>query len=183
MDEGTVAREGTEDIESLQRLRRWVLVGLCGIGLLAATDLVLDRPSTLWSAHVLLEFSIVALTLGGALFLWRGWRRTAVDLGEARLDVAQLAQEAEAWRQKATTAVEGFARAVDDELLRWGLTPAEREVALLLLQGSGHKQIAAATGRSERTVRQHAVAVYQKSGLGGRAELAAYFLRGLRLPS
>jgi len=49
-----------------------------------------------------------------------------------------------------------------------------------LLKGQGHKQIAAATGRSERTVRQHAVAVYQKSGLGGRAELAAFFLDSLR---
>jgi len=64
----------------------------------------------------------------------------------------------------------------------WGLTPAEREVALLLLKGQSHKQIAYTTGRSERTVRQHAVAVYQKSGLSGRAELAAFFLEDLLLP-
>ena len=65
----------------------------------------------------------------------------------------------------------------------WQLTPSEREVALLLLKGQGHKQIAAATGRSERTVRQHAVVVYQKSGLQGRAELAAFFLEDLAVPS
>jgi hypothetical protein len=40
---------------------------------------------------------------------------------------------------------------------------------------------AARTSRSERTVRQHAVSIYQKSGLGGRAELAAFFLEGVRL--
>jgi hypothetical protein len=34
-------------------------------------------------------------------------------------------------------------------------------------------------GRSERTVRQHAVSVYEQSGIGGRAELAAFFLQGL----
>jgi DNA-binding NarL/FixJ family response regulator len=50
------------------------------------------------------------------------------------------------------------------------------------MKGHGHKQIAAASGRSERTVRQHAVAVYQKSGLQGRAELAAFFLEDLMVP-
>ena len=45
--------------------------------------------------------------------------------------------------------------------------------ALGLLAGRSHKAIAYATGRSERTVRQHAVADYEKSGLAGRAELAA----------
>ena len=51
-----------------------------------------------------------------------------------------------------------------------------------MLKGRSHKQIAFATGRSERTVRQHAVAVYQKSGLNGRAELAAFFLEDILLP-
>jgi hypothetical protein len=32
-------------------------------------------------------------------------------------------------------------------------------------------------------VRQHAVAVYRKSGLAGRAELAAFFLEDLLLPA
>jgi hypothetical protein len=45
-----------------------------------------------------------------------------------------------------------------------------------------HKQIAARTGRSERTVRQHAVSVYERSGIGGRAELAAFYLQGLLPP-
>jgi DNA-binding NarL/FixJ family response regulator len=51
------------------------------------------------------------------------------------------------------------------------------------LKGHGHKQIAALTGRGERTVRQHAVTVYQKSGLRGRAELAAFFLEGVLIPA
>jgi len=38
------------------------------------------------------------------------------------------------------------------------------------------------SGRRERTVRQHAVAVYRKSGLSGRAELSAFFLEDLLLP-
>jgi DNA-binding NarL/FixJ family response regulator len=71
---------------------------------------------------------------------------------------------------------------VDEQFRDWQLTPAERDVALMLLKGYGHKEVAALTGRSERTVRQHAVAVYQKSGLQGRAELAGFFLEDLVLP-
>jgi DNA-binding NarL/FixJ family response regulator len=50
------------------------------------------------------------------------------------------------------------------------------------LKGRSHKEIAYISGRSERTVRQHAVSVYQKSHLGGRAELAAFFLDDVTLP-
>ena len=44
-------------------------------------------------------------------------------------------------------------------------------------------KVAALSGKSERTVRQHAVAVYRKSGLGGRAQLAAFFFEDMLLPS
>ena len=57
------------------------------------------------------------------------------------------------------------------------------KAAVKTVKGKSHKAIAYETGRSERTVRQHAVTVYQKSGLAGRAELAAFFLEGLVLPS
>jgi len=63
------------------------------------------------------------------------------------------------------------------------LSPVERETALLLLKGYGHKEIAGLQEKSERTVRQHAVAVYRKSGLSGRAELSAFFLEDLLLPA
>ena len=52
----------------------------------------------------------------------------------------------------------------------------------MLLKGYGHKEIAALTRRSERTVRQHAGVVYEKAGIAGRAELAAFFLNDLMLP-
>ena len=65
---------------------------------------------------------------------------------------------------------------------RLALTPTEKEVALLLLKGLGHREAADVMNRSERTVRQHAVAVYKKSGLSGRAELSAFFLEDLLLP-
>ena len=75
--------------------------------------------------------------------------------------------------------VDGLSLALDCQFDRWGLTPAEREVALYLLNGLGMRDVAAARGTSERTARKQALAVYAKAGLGGRAELAAFFLEAL----
>jgi DNA-binding NarL/FixJ family response regulator len=65
----------------------------------------------------------------------------------------------------------------------WGLTDAEADVAGLLLKGMAHKEIALLRGSSEATVRQHAAAVYRKSGLTSRAQLTAFFLEDLLAPS
>ena len=75
--------------------------------------------------------------------------------------------ERDAWRERATQSLQGLGRAVSQQFRDWELTPAEREVAVLLLKGQSHKEIATATGRSERTVRQHAIAAYHKAGVGG----------------
>jgi DNA-binding CsgD family transcriptional regulator len=164
-----------------------LLVGILALVVVAGvTDLALDRPTTIWSLHVAFELATILASLVGAVLLWRGWWRAARDLAGSRATLAatrrSLAErqaERDRWRQNAEAAVAGFGHAVDDQFQVWHLTPTEREVAFLLLQGHGHKQIAGRTGRSERTVRQHAVSVYQKSGLSGRAELAAYFLQDL----
>ena len=47
---------------------------------------------------------------------------------------------------------------------------------------SGHKEIASARSITEATARQQARAVYKKAGLGGRNDLAAFFLEDLLLP-
>ena len=83
---------------------------------------------------------------------------------------------------RAEHALEGMGRAIDVQFGTWQLTPAERDIALMLLKGYSHKLIAKETDRSPQTVRQHAAAVYRKAGLGGRAELSAFFLEELLLP-
>ncbi len=146
-------------------------------------DLILDAPERWTSPHAVFELSLTSIALATSLVLWRGWWRSKRTLRETRGVLATRAAERDAWRASAESALAGLGRAIDERFTAWGLTPAEREVAVLLLKGRSHKQIAYATGRSERTVRQHAVAVYQKSGLSGRAELAAYFLEDLMVPS
>ena len=94
----------------------------------------------------------------------------------------QRQAERDAWRHSAESALAGFSEAINRQFDAWHLTRAERDVALLILKGAGHKQAAAHLERSERTVRQHAVEVYRKAGLQGRAELSAFFLQDLMLP-
>ena len=147
-----------------------------------AVDLILDAPDTWLSFHVIYEVLFVLAAMATAYLLWRGWFRTRQSLVETRRMLAENTADRDAWRASAEQALAGLGQAIDARFRAWGLTPAEAEVALLLLKGQSHKQIAFTTARSERTVRQHAVAVYQKSGLGGRAELAAFFLEDLMLP-
>lgn len=146
-------------------------------------DLVLDAPPTWRSGHVVYEIALILAAIGAAVWLWLNWRRAARTAGLLRRSLTEREAEHEAWRERASAALQGLGRAVSEQFAQWGLTPAEREVALLLLKGRSHKEIAAATGRSERTVRQHAVTVYHKAGIGGRAELAAFFLGDLALPA
>lgn len=160
-----------------------VLAGLFAlIVVAAAADLLMDRPSSLWSVHVLAELLMVALSLGAASWLAWGWYRALSEVHTLEAEVAERLAERDAWRERAGRVLAGLSAAMSDQFERWKLTPAERETALMLLKGYSSKRIGKLTGRSERTVRQHAVAVYRKSGLAGRSELSAFFLEDLLLP-
>ena len=148
-----------------------------------AVDLYLDAPDSIWSLHVIYEIVLVLAAMAAFVYLWRGWWVARSELRETRDILAEQRLERDAWRASAESALSGLGKAIDERFKAWGLTVTEKEVGLLLLKGKSHKEIAYSTGRSERTVRQHAVSVYQKSKLAGRAELAAFFLDGLMLPA
>ena len=147
-----------------------------------AVDLILDAPDSLLSAHAIYEIVLVVASMTAFFFLWRGWFRARHEVSVIKHQLEEHKAERDAWRASAESALAGLGRAIEQRFNAWGLTPAESEVALLLLKGRSHKEIAYLTNRSERTARQHAVSVYQKSRLGGRAELAAFFLDDVTLP-
>jgi len=91
--------------------------------------------------------------------------------------------EATQWRRDSEELLAGLSVAIQRQLARWEATPAETEVALLLLKGLSLREVVSARGTSERTAREQARAVYRKSGLGNRAELSAFFLEDLLPPS
>ena len=170
---------------------RWAPWLLAAIALLVVLDLIADGLDLGDPLHLPLEIAAVLLGAGGALWLRtraeRARRRHVAALAErlaiARENAGRAAEEAARWRAEADEALRGLGAAIDRQCDRWELSAAEREVAMLLLKGLAMKEIAEARGTSERTARQQALAVYRKSGLGGRAELAAFFLEDLLLPS
>lgn len=62
---------------------------------------------------------------------------------------------------------------------RWGLTPSEREVALLILKGFDNASIAGLRGVASGTVRAQTARVYAKAGVEGRAQLFSVFMEEL----
>lgn len=159
------------------------------IAVLVGVDLVFDVRSGTTAAHATIEAAVVAIGLAAATrfaIRVRALAREARDLRrEAReLDARLHESQAEAarWRRDAAGLIEGLGAAIDAQLERWSLSPAEKEVALLLLKGLSHKEIAELRGVNETTVRHQARAVYRKAGLAGRNDLAAFFLEDLLGP-
>lgn len=163
-------------------LRTILVVALASVIVGGTIDLWMDQPEHWLSFHVVFESLMIAGALVMVTTLWLGWRNAERSAAALREAVAAGRVEREAWRERARTALEGLGEAIEAQFEAWGLTPAEREVALWLLKGHSHKAIARVTDRSERTARQHAASVYQKAGLSGRAELSAFFLEDLMLP-
>lgn len=168
-----------EDDRTLRLLVGGVLLATMVGG---AADLYLDSPDTIWSFHIVLEVFLVVASMAGLVYLWRRWLGARNELRRTKEQLTEQVIEKDAWRANAESALAGVGKAIDERFKAWGLTGTEKEIAMFLLKGKSHKEIAYSTGRSERTVRQHAVSVYDKSKLGGRAELAAFFLDGLMLP-
>lgn len=169
-----------DDADLRGRLGVTALLAAVAIG--GAADLALDSREAVSPFHVAFEVSLLALSLAAIAWLWIRWARTRRALAGIRALADSQGVERDAWRTRAEALLRGLGEAIDVQLARWQLTPAERETALLLLKGYGHKEIAVLLGKSERTVRQQSVAVYRKSGLAGRAELSAFFLEDLLLP-
>ncbi len=158
-----------------------VVLSLLSVG--TVMDLFFDQPDTLLSLHVVLEISLATFGLCAVAFFWQRYRRAGRDLQRTRAEAVQREKERDEWRARTETFITGLGNEINRQFLDWQLSPTERETALMLLKGLELKSIADLQGKSERTVRQHASAVYRKAGLGGRAELSAFFLEDLLLPA
>jgi DNA-binding CsgD family transcriptional regulator len=179
-----------ENLTSEGRVLTGALVAFAAIALLAAIDLASDLDEGTTVAHVLTEGGVFAVGLLGATLMARRVRDIVRSEHAARAEALALAErlvatEAEAarWRDEAGHLLQGLGAALDRQFERWALSPAEKEVTLLLLKGLSHKEIAEVRAITEATARQQARAVYKKAGLSGRNDLAAFFLEDLLLPA
>lgn len=162
---------------------RPIALVLVTIAAVVGADVAADLADGVPLAHVALEgLTVILAGVGLARVLTRmreEGRRLTGEVGRLREESVSWRADAARWRREAEVATQGFVAAVESEFTRWGLSDAERQVALLLLKGVSLKEIADVRGTAERTVRQQAAAVYAKAGVSGRSELASYFLDAL----
>ncbi len=118
-----------------------------------------------WQVYELIEIGAgVGLAIGaalGAIALRRSWRRT--EKAETALRAASGA----------------FMEVLEDHFSDWGLTPAERDVALFSIKGLPTQEIARLRQTSEGTVKAQTNAIYRKAGVSGRPQLLSLFIDDL----
>lgn len=162
----------------------WIIAAItAGISTLLIIELIED-PTLTWSEILLeaVEPTLVVLTVSGVMYLLGRTKRQHQEQLALIRDIEVARAEGTQWRTDMRELLKGLSSAIDAQFDRWQLTGAEREIALLLLKGLSHREIAALRDTSERTIRQQAQSIYGKSNLSGRTALSAFFLEDLLLP-
>ena len=131
--------------------------------------------------HLGFEFAVCMVAALWSLYLWSNWLKADKLLILEKNSYLELNAEYQSWREKNKKTLEDMHTVIITQFTSWELTPAEKDVALLLLKGLSFKDIAELRGSAEKTIRQHALRIYQKSGLPGRTELFAFFFEDLFL--
>ena len=118
-----------------------------------------------WAARERIEIgAAVGLVLGvvlGGIMLRRALRQR--NVAEERLRRASGA----------------FMDLLEECFVEWGLTTAERDVALFAIKGLSTAEIATLRSTSEGTVKAQTNAIYRKAGVTGRPQLLSLFIDDL----
>jgi DNA-binding CsgD family transcriptional regulator len=72
-----------------------------------------------------------------------------------------------------------FLELLEERFVEWGLTAAERDVALFAIKGMSTAEIATLRSTSEGTVKAQTNAIYRKAGVSGRPQLLSLFIDDL----
>ena len=142
--------------------------GLCALVFVA--DILLsmlglyDNPLS-WTTREMMEIGagvglLIGMVFGGVL-AWRSFAE--LKHANARIDRASGA----------------FADVLTARFDEWGLTAAERDVALFALKGLSMQEIARLRATSEGTVKAQTAAIYRKAGVTGRPQLLSLFIEDM----
>ena len=143
------------------------LQAVCAVFFLA--DVLFDLIAEGKDANSLLHN---AVELAAAIGLALGVAFLFHELRKVLARQAHMAQQIE-------VASGAFHDLLEARFEEWGLTPSERDVALLLVKGLSIAEIAGLRGSAEGTVKAHCNKVYSKAEVTGRAELVSLFIEDL----
>lgn len=152
------------------------------IAVMVTLDLLIDSREGVAIWHILIEASVAVVALVGVFYVLRGSIELKHRLEKNVSEFSDFQQEAELWKAESRKYLDGLSTAIDQQLTKWNLSPAEKEVAFLLLKGMSLKEIATIRETAEKTAKVQSIAIYAKSGLSGRSELSAFFLEDLLVP-
>lgn len=134
--------------------------------------------------------SDIALTIAGARSTPIAWQtRELLELGAAlglvlglvlgAVALRRTRQRAEASEERLRVVSGAFHALIEERFTQWGLTAAERDVAMFSLKGLSLQEIAALRNTSEGTVKAQTNAIYRKADVSGRAQLLSLFIEDL----
>ena len=164
-----MAETGSQHVTARTR-RALALTGLlllqAGSAAFFAFDIVADFAA---AGGVTLHHLIEAVAVAGLLAgLWLAAREIRRLRRRQRRIEAQL-----------RVASGAFLELLEEHFERWGLTPSERDVAMLAIKGLSIAEIAAVRRTREGTVKAQCNAVYAKAGVSGRQQLLSLFIEEL----
>lgn len=137
-----------------------------GAALFFLADILADwTQSPREPVHLAVEFAAVAGLIVGSVWGFREIRRV-LTLNARMRGSLQAASGA-------------FLDLMEGNFAKWGLTPSERDVALLSIKGLSIAEIAALRATREGTVKAQSAAIYRKAGVNGRAQLLGLFVEDL----
>ena len=156
---------------------------LLGVACLTVFDIIIDLAggSTLW--HISIEIVIALIASIGFIYLLNNSITLRLIIKNEKILTDQLKAENNRFKQQSKVYISGLSVVIDEQLSRWQLSEAEKEIAFLLIKGHSLKTIASVRGTTEKTARTQSATIYSKAGLSSRAELAAFFLEDLLLPA
>ncbi len=141
----------------------------------SAGDISEDMAAGVPNDHFVQEVIIVAVSIIGLVWLLIKHRRQKSEIQRLQKLIEQNAHQQEA-SEALVKAKKGLSEAIKVQFADWQFTPSEQEVGLMLLKGFSVKEISLLRGTTEKTVRHHASAIYQKGGLSGRHAFSAWFI-------
>ena len=118
-----------------------------------------------WKTREMLEIAAAFGLITGAVLGGFAMRRVVRDRNTAQ--------------ERLRRASGAFMDLLEERFAEWGLTPAERDVALFAIKGMSTAEISALRATSEGTVKAQTNAIYRKAGVSGRSQLLSLFIDDL----